>query len=91
MRPELPLAGLQVAIKDGLMAFSCPAGLAVIAEMMQEEVAGVVGRKAGTTPPGWPSATAGAPGSVVLGSRTVPVHRPRTVLTDGGGEVSLDT
>ncbi len=91
VRPDLPLAELQGAIKEGLMAFSCATGLVVIAEMMQEEVARVVGPKGRHDPARVAERNGSAPGSVVLGARTVPVRRPRAVRTDGGGEVGLDT
>jgi hypothetical protein len=37
VQPRLPLAELEGAIREGLMAFSCAAGLVVIAEMMEAE------------------------------------------------------
>jgi len=66
-------------------------GLVVIAEMMQEELARVVGPKGKQNPERVASVTAAPRPRVVLGSRTVPVRRPRAVRTDGGGEVGLDT
>ena len=91
VQPSLTMADLQGAIKEGLMAFSCATGLVVIAEMMQEELARVVGPKGKQNPERVAERNGSAPGSVVLGSRTVPVRRPRAVRTDGGGEVGLDT
>ncbi len=85
------MADLQGAIKEGLMAFSCATGLVVIAEMMQEELARVVGPKGKHDPDRVAERNGSAPGSVVLGGRTVPVRRPRAVRTDGSGEVGLDT
>jgi transposase-like protein len=90
VQPMLALADLQGAIREGLMAFSCAAGLIVIAEMMQDELTGVVGPKGKHDPDRVAERNGSAPGSVVLGSRTVPVQRPRAVRSDGG-EVVLDT
>jgi putative transposase len=91
VQPYLNLADLHGAIKEGLMAFSCAAGLVVIAEMMEQELALVVGPKGKHDPDRVAERNGSAPGSVVLGSRTVPVRRPRAVRTDGSGEVGLDT
>jgi transposase-like protein len=90
VRPVLELAELQSAIRDGLMAFSCAAGLLVIGEMMQAEVAQVAGPKGRHDADRVAERNGSAPGSVALGGRTVPVRRPRAVLVDGG-EVNLDT
>ena len=81
VQPSLAMADLQGAIKDGLMAFSCAAGLVVIAEMMQEELNAVVGPKGRHDPERVAERNGSAPGSVVLGARTVPVRRPRAVRT----------
>jgi hypothetical protein len=85
------MADLQGAIKEGLMAFSCATGLVVIAEMMEEELARVVGPKGKHAQERTAERNGSAPGSVVLGSRTVPVRRPRAVRTDGSGEIGLDS
>jgi hypothetical protein len=37
VQPMLPLAELEGAIREGLMAFSCAAGMVVIAEMTEAE------------------------------------------------------
>ncbi len=86
----LPLAELQGAIKEGLMAFCCAAGLVVVAEMMEAEVTAVVGTKGKHNPDRVAERNGAASGSVVLGGRRVPVGRPRAVGVDGG-EVTLDS
>jgi transposase-like protein len=91
VQPWLPLAELEGAIRDGLMAFSCATGLVVIAEMMEEERTRVVGPRGKHDPARTAERNGSAPGSVVLGGRTVPVSRPRAVRTDGDGEVTLDS
>jgi transposase-like protein len=88
--PVLDLGELQAAIRDGLLAFSCAAGLLVIGEMMQAEIAEVAGPKGKHDPARVAERNGSAAGSVVLGGRTVPVRRPRAVLVEGG-EVNLDT
>jgi Transposase, Mutator family len=91
VQPRLPLAELQGAIREGLMAFSCAAGLVVIAEMMEEERTRIVGPKGRHDPERVAERNGRAPGSVVLGGRRVPVSRPRAVRVDGSGEVALDS
>jgi len=88
--PHLELGDLESAIREGLLAFSCAAGLLVIGEMMQAEIAQVVGPRGRHDPDRVAERNGSAAGSVVLGGRTVPVRRPRAVLV-GGGEVNLDT
>ena len=89
VQPRLPLAELEGAIREGLMAFSCAAGLVVIAEMMEEERTRIVGPKGRHDPDRVAERNGHAPGSVVLGGRRVPISRPRAVAVDGGGEVGL--
>lgn len=91
VEPRLPLAELEGAIREGLMAFSCATGMLVIAEMMEAERTRIVGPRGKHDPDRAAERNGRAPGSVVLGGRTVPVSRPRVVRTHGGGEVALDT
>jgi putative transposase len=91
VQPRLPMAELEEAIREGLMAFSCAAGMVVIAEMMEAERTRIVGPKGKHDPVRVAERNGSAPGSVVLGGRTVPVSRPRAVRVDGSGEVALDT
>jgi len=91
LQPTLALADLQDAIREGLMAFSCAAGMVVIAEMMEEEITAMAGPRGKHDPDRTAERNGSAPGSVVLGGRKVPVSRPRTVRTDGGGEIGLDS
>ncbi len=78
------------AIKDGLMAFCCSAGLAVVAQLMEAELTEVAGPKGRHDPERRATRNGSAPGSVVLGGRIVPVRRPRATKTSGG-EVHLDS
>ena len=91
VQPAFKLAELEDAIKDGLMAFSCATGLLVIAELMEAERSAVVGPKGKHDAARVAQRNGAAPGSVVLGGRRVPIHRPRAVAADGSGEIGLDS
>lgn len=78
------------AIKDGLMALCCTAGLAVVAQLMEAELTQKVGPKGRHDPERTGVRNGSAPGSVVLGGRVVPVRRPRATKTEGG-EIHLDS
>jgi hypothetical protein len=78
------------AIREGLLAFSCSAGLLVVQQLMAEEMTSKVGPKGRHDPGRVATRNGTAPGSVALGGRTVPVDRPRATLT-GGGELHLDS
>lgn len=78
------------AIKDGLMAFCCSAGLAIVAEIMEDELTDKLGPKGRHDPEREATRNGSAKGSVVLGGRRVPVRWPRATKTEGG-EVRLDS
>jgi putative transposase len=86
----IALADVAGAIREGLMAFCCSAGLLAVTQIMNEELTAKVGPKGKHDPDRAATRNGTAPGSVVLGSRTVPVRRPRATLTDGG-ELQLDS
>lgn len=86
----LDLADVAGAIREGLLALSCTAGLLVMHQMMENELTAKVGPK-GRHDAGRTATRHGrAQGSVVLGGRRVPLERPRA-RTHEGAEVSLDT
>jgi transposase-like protein len=87
---NLALADVAGAVRDGLLAFSCSAGMLVIGQIMGEEMAAKVGPKGRHDPDRVATRNGTAPGSVALGGRTVPVERPRATMT-GGGELVLDS
>ena len=87
---NLALADVAGAVRDGLLAFSCSAGMLVIGQIMAEEMAAKVGPKGRHDPDRVATRNGTAPGSVALGGRTVPVERPRATLS-GGGELALDS
>jgi putative transposase len=79
------------AAKEGLLALSVGVGLGVLAELMAEEVEGVVGPK-GRHDTGRAAVRHGhEAGSVTLGGRRVPVERPRVRAIDGTGEMAMAT
>ena len=84
------LADVAGAIREGLLAFSCSAGLLVVHQIMAEEMTAKVGPKGRHLPDRAATRNGTAPGSVALGGRTVPVDRPRAKLA-GGGELRLDS
>ena len=79
------------AMRDGLLAFATSAGLVVMRQMLDAELAGIVGAKHARLGEGrvgnWHGSTTG---QVVLGARKISIERPRGRFVDGG-EVELDT
>ena len=87
--PDLPeeirlaMTDIAGAARDGLMAMSVAAGLAVMQAMFEAEIAGVAGPK-GKHDPGRAALRHGqGRGSVTLGGRRVAVDRPRARTVDG--------
>ena len=91
LEATVAMADVAAAMREGLLAFSTAAGLVVMRQMLETELAGIVGDKharLGAERVGnWHGTTTG---QVVLGSRKVTVERPRGRYVDGG-EVELDT
>jgi transposase-like protein len=94
--PDLPdpvrlaIADVAVAAREGLLAMSVAAGMAVMAAMLDAEVAAVCGPK-GKHDAGRVAVRHGTEaGSVTLGGRRVPVAHPRARTVDGH-EVPLAT
>ncbi len=85
------LGELAGAAKEGLLALSVGVGLGVMAELMEEEVADVVGVKGKQDPDRSAVRHGHEAGSVTLGGRRVAVERPRARSADGGEEVELST
>ncbi len=65
------------SIGGGLMACCCSAGIAVVAQLMDEELTAKVGPKSRHEPGRIATRNGSAPGAVVLGDRSVPIRRPR--------------
>jgi putative transposase len=85
---RLALTDIAGAAREGLLAMSVAAGMAVMQTMFEAEIAAACGPK-GRHDPGRAAVRHGAGrGSVVLGGRRVPVSRPRARTVEGG-EVPL--
>jgi hypothetical protein len=87
--PDLPeevrlaMTDIAGAAREGLLAMSVAAGMAVMAVMFDAEIAQACGPK-GKHEPGRAAVRHGAgSGSVTLGGRRVPVDRPRARTVDG--------
>ena len=94
--PDLPeevglaLTDIAGAARDGLLAMSVAAGLAVMQTMFEAEMTAVAGPKGKHDPDRAAVRHGTGLGSVTLGGRRVPVDRPRARGTDGH-EVPLQT
>jgi putative transposase len=92
--PDLPeevrlaLAGVAGVAREGLLAMSVAAGMAVMQTMFDAEITAACGPRGKHDPDRAAVRHGASRGSVVLGGRRVPVARPRARTTDGG-EVPL--
>ena len=81
---RLALTDIAGAAREGLLAMSVAAGMAVMRAMFDAEITAACGLR-GKHDPGRTAVCHGAGrGSVVLGGRRVPVTRPRARTVDGG-------
>ena len=90
LEATVAMADVGAAMRQGLLAFSTAAGLVVMRQMLDAELAGIVGvkhAKLAERVGNWHGTTTG---QVVLGARKISVERPRGRYVDGG-EVELDT
>jgi putative transposase len=85
------LGELVSAAREGLLALSVSVGLGVLAELMEEEVVGVVGAKGKHDRERVAVRHGHEAGAVTLGGRRVAVERPRIRSADGSSELSLAT
>ena len=89
---EIALAGIAATMREGLLAFTTAAGLAVFRALLDNELVELIGPKHAKQPEGrignWHGTT---PGQVVLGGRKVTVERPRGRFVDGRGEIGSAT
>ena len=88
-RVQEALGELAGAAKEGLLALSVGVGLGVLAELMEEEVDGVVGPIGKHDPERSAVRHGHESGEVTLGGRRVAVERPRVRTADGQAEVRL--
>ncbi len=87
---RIALAGIAGVAREGLLAMSEAAGMAVMRTMFDAEITAACGPKGKHNPDRTASRHGGGRGSVVLGGRRVPVTRPRARTSDGN-EVPLAT
>jgi putative transposase len=85
---RLALTDIAGAARDGLLAMSVAAGMAVMQAMFDAEITGVCGPRGKHDPDRTAVRHGAGRGSVVLGGRRMPVTRPRARTTDGA-EVPL--
>ncbi len=90
-RVQEALGQLVGSAKEGLLALSVGVGLAVLAELLEEEVVDVVGAKGKHDPERTAVRHGHESGEVTLGGRRVGVERPRVRSADGRAEVRLRT
>jgi len=76
-------------MREGLLALAVGAGLQVMAQLMEADVAAVCGPRGKHDPQRTATRHGAEAGSVTLGGRRVPVTRPRVRATDGTGEVAV--
>ena len=87
----IALASIAETMREGLLAFTTAAGLAVFRTLLDEELTGLIGPKHAKNPDrvgNWHGTTTG---QLVLGGRKITVERPRGRLVVGGGEIGSDT
>lgn len=87
---RLALADIAGAAREGLLAMSVAAGLAVMQAMFQAEITAVAGPKGKHDPDRGAVRHGSGKGSVTLGGRRVPVSRPRARTLEGH-EVPLES
>jgi len=76
-------------MREGLLALAVGAGLQVMTQLMEADVAAVCGPRGKHDPDRTATRHGTEAGSVTLGGRRVPITRPRVRATDGAGEVSV--
>src|SRR4051794_32910074 len=80
---RLALTDIAGAARDGLLAMSVAAGMAVMQAMFDAEITAACGPKGQHDPDRVAVRHGAGEGSVVLGGRRVPVTRPRARTVDG--------
>ena len=86
---QLALVGIAEAAREGLLALSVTAGMAVLGELMELDRVELCGPKDAKDPDREFVRNGPTAPSVVLGGRRVPLRRPRVAATDGSPEPML--
>ncbi len=76
-------------MREGLLALAVGAGLQVMGQLMEADVAAACGPRGKHDPDRTATRHGAEAGSVTLGGRRVPISRPRVRATDGVGEVPV--
>jgi len=86
---SVAMSAIAADMREGLLALAVGAGLQVMAELMEADVAAVCG-PCGKHDPARSAVRHGRErGSVTLGGRRVPVTRPRVRAVEGAGELAV--
>jgi len=86
---SVAMGEIAAELREGLLALAVGAGLQVMQQLMEADVAAACGPR-GRHDPGRTATRHGSEaGSVTLGGRRVPVTRPRVRAVDGSGEVPV--
>jgi putative transposase len=88
-RVSVAMAEIAEDMREGLLALAVGAGLQVMGELMQADVAALCGPRGKHDPQRAATRHGSGPGSVTLGGRRVPVTRPRVRAADGSGELPV--
>jgi putative transposase len=86
---SVAMAEIAADMREGLLALAVGAGLQVMQQLMEADVAAVCGPRGRHDPRRAATRHGAGQGSVTLGGRRVPVSRPRVRATDGSGEVPV--
>ena len=76
-------------LREGLLALAVGAGLQVMQQLMEADVTAACGPRGKHDPDRTATRHGTEAGSVTVGGRRVPVHRPRVRASDGSGELPV--
>ena len=88
-RVSVAMAEIAADLREGLLALAVAAGLQVMQQLMEADVAAACGPKGRHDPDRTATRHGTERGSVTLGGRRLPVTRPRVRASDGSGEVPV--
>jgi transposase-like protein len=88
-RVSIAMDEIAADMREGLLALAVGAGLQVMRQLMEADVAALCGPRGQHDPDRTANRHGTERGSVTLGGRRVPVTRPRVRAADGSGEVPV--
>ena len=86
---SVAMGEIAAEMREGLLALAVGAGLQVMQQLMEADVAAACGPRGRHDPDRTATRHGTEAGSVTLGGRRVPVTRPRVRASDGSGEVPV--